>query len=684
MSYSKQNSLTKPQLKYLALEPTKRKRRSSTMPPVCIKVIPINDDKNALINNTDQETGRFIRQIPVVGSKYIDVWKRVKIKIRAELVIKKLMQYDSSKIDQKTNEQNSLTTRKISQTFETGIKELNYLEPIPWYILHPKSTFKSIWNVIIAILLIYTVTLMPFAMSFINSQPWDVWEILDLITDGLFFIDFLIICFSAYYDKSETLISSHKSIMLNYMKTWMFIDFISFFPFSLFDNSKTPSQTTTSNYNNLIRIIRLPKLYRLFRISRLVKLLKHYSKIEIIESIQEYFSIKNSAMRLIKSFFIILLCLHLAACFWHFTSRIDNFTPDTWVARFNYLDTDIGTRYLASIYWAFTTLCTVGYGDISGFTNLERIICISWMICSLYFFSFTIGSLSSMMSSIDTKENVLLSKFAVIDEFSVEANLNKELRNKLKHALRYSADKRGFSWLDKLSIFNELPKQLRYEVAINMHHGAAKDISFFNDKDQSIIASIVPLLQPMYLERNDYVYKKGEFADEIYFIVRGRVSYVFGKEDTVLKSMQKGSYFGDIEVVKGISRKYSAKGIRSSELLIMHRQVMQEVIDEHSNVWQEIRDVALEREKLNEKAIIEIQELIRLRNNGELEEINVKVFKKKVEDLYEKRCQHIQKKQQIFTLKDLSDKIDDLAVFIREGDTPINANRFSLREEDLD
>lgn len=387
-------------------------------------------------------------------------------------------------------------------------------------------------------------------------------------------------------------------------------------------------------------------------------------------------------MRLIKSFFTIFLCLHLAACLWYFSSRIDGFSPDTWVVRYGFLDADIGTKYLISVYWAFTTLCTVGYGDISGFTNLEKVICISWMICGLYFFSFTIGSLSSMMSSIDTKENVLLSKLAVIDEFSAEANLQKELRNKLKHALRYSAEKRGFSWLDKLSIFNELPKPLRYEVAINMHHGAAKEISFFKDKDQTIIAAIVPLLQPMFLERNDYVYKKGEFADEIYFIVRGRISYVFGKEDTVLKSMQRGSYFGDIEVVKGISRKYAAKGVRSTELLIMHTQVVQEIIDEHPNVWEEIKDVALEREKLNEKAIIEIQELIRLRNNDELEGINVKEFKQNVEILYEKRCHHINEKHQVYSLKDLSNRINTLDKILKNIDAANEDEKFIM--EDLD
>lgn len=684
MPYSKMSSLDKSKPRYLSVAPDSRKRRSSTMPPVYKKIVPLDEVPNGQFNNTEQDSSRPVRHIPVVGGKYIDVWKRALIKIRAQLVLKRLLQTEISKSEHKTEDDNPLMIRKTSRNLDNGITELNCLEPTPWYIIHPRNTFKNIWNFILAILLVYTVTLMPFAMSFINSQPGDVWDLMDLVTDGLFFFDFLVNCFSAYYDKSDVLVTSHKIILLNYLKSWMLIDFISFFPFSLLDNSKSSSQSASNNYNNFIRLLRLPKLYRLFRISRLLKLLKHYSKIEIIETIQEYFSIKNSAMRLIKSFITILLCLHLAACFWYFSARLDNFGPDTWVTRLNYLDSDIGTKYLTSIYWAFTTLCTVGYGDISGFTNLEKIICIAWMICGLYFFSFTIGSLSSMMSSIDTKENVLLSKLAVIDEFSVEANLNKDLRNKLKHALRYSAEKRGFSWLDKLSIFNELPKQLRYEVAINMHHGAAKEISFFKDKDQSIIASIVPLLQPMFLERNDYVYKKGEFADEIYFIVRGRISYVFGKEDTILKSMQRGSYFGDIEVVRGISRKYAAKGVRSSELLIMHRQVLQEIIDEHPNVWEEIRIVAMERDKLNEKAIIEILELIRLRNNGELEGINVKVFKKRVDELFEKRCQHLHEKHQIYTLKDLANRIDTLTRIIRDGESPTPIKITRLKDEDLE
>ena len=669
-------------------------RRSLSVTPVSNKIVPTNDTPR---DDQLAEEQHFLKYPPVVGSKYIDVWQRARLKLRAQRVMQLLITGDKHipRFSTQTNPsleialpedlEGTMMMANLAHKFENGMTESATNDSLPWHVLHPTNKVKNIWNIILAVLLVYTVTVMPFSMAFITSVPGDPWDMTDYVTDVMFFIDFLINCVSAYYDKTENLIIDHKQIFCNYAKSWMLVDIICFFPFTLLDtNTQQQSYSSSNKYNNLVRLLRLPKLYRLFRISRLLKLLKHYHNIELIEKIQECFSIKNSVMRLIKSFVTIILCLHLAACMWYFSARLDGFSPDTWVVRFQYQDQDMGSLYLISIYWAFTTLCTVGYGDIYAFTNLEKIICICWMICGLYFFSFTIGSLSSMMSSIDTKENVLLGKLAVIDEFSVEANLNKDLRNKLKHALRYSAEKRGFSWLDKLSIFNELPKTLRYEVAINMHHGAAKDITFFKGKDQTIIAAIVPLLQPMFLERNDYVYKKGEFADEIYFIVRGRISYVFGKEDTVLKSMQRGSYFGDIEVVKGISRKYHAKGVRSSELLIMHKQVVQQMIEEHSAVWEEIRKVALEREKLNEKAIIEIQELIRLRNNDELEGINVKDFKKNVDKLFEKRCQHIHDKHQIYSLKDLACRIDTLSKVLRAEEDSPDVVKLNLMDEDLD
>jgi CRP-like cAMP-binding protein len=48
------------------------------------------------------------------------------------------------------------------------------------------------------------------------------------------------------------------------------------------------------------------------------------------------------------------------------------------------------------------------------------------------------------------------------------------------------------------------------------------------------------------------VYKEGEYADEIYFIHRGRINLVHEVDEKiyVYKAIQRGSYFGDIEIIK--------------------------------------------------------------------------------------------------------------------------------------
>jgi len=110
------------------------------------------------------------------------------------------------------------------------------------------------------------------------------------------------------------------------------------------------------------------------------------------------------------------------------------------------MNDDPDIQYMAALYWTYTTMSTVGYGDIYAGTDLERVQSILVMVFGVCFFSFTIGSISSFFSRIDNKEAVMNKKMAVIDEFSKEAKLDSILMIRLKLALQYSTEKTGFSW----------------------------------------------------------------------------------------------------------------------------------------------------------------------------------------------------------------------------------------------
>lgn len=85
------------------------------------------------------------------------------------------------------------------------------------------------------------------------------------------------------------------------------------------------------------------------------------------------------------------------------SSRIDNFNEDTWIVRKEARDLPAADQYLFAIYWAFQTLTTVGFGDVPAITVLERMLALFWMIFGVGFYSFTIGNLSSIISSLDAK-----------------------------------------------------------------------------------------------------------------------------------------------------------------------------------------------------------------------------------------------------------------------------------------
>lgn len=591
---------------------------------------------------------RKLTQDRLMKFKFLKIWTRVRVKLNAYIMFLRIL----VKIREK-----NCGNQKDDEGKPRDMS-IVVLEKMPCMMVHPESRLKLLWNIIIAVLLLYTAVIMPYSLTFIESSDMDKWGIIDIFLDIAFFIDVIVNCCSAIYDSTGVLITSRKTILWKYFTSWMLLDLTACFPFGLINNDT--SGPSSNSYNSLLKLLRLPRLYRLFRITRLFKLFKHFKNSEIGELIQEFLSIKHSLMKLIKSSVTILLCVHIFSCFWYYIAKIEGIHPDSWIISVNIQDEDNFFLYITSVYWAVSTLTSVGYGDIHPSTNLEKLFSIGWMAFSMYFLSFVIGSLSTMLSKIDSKENVLVTKLAVIDEFAKEAKIEKNLISKLKYALRYSTEKTGFSWGEKQNLFNELPKKLRYEVSLAMHKGAAKNLFFFTDKDHIVISSIVPFLQPGYIRIHEYVYEKGDYAEEIYFNVKGTIVYRYGKKNLPMLSVQKGDYFGDIEVCLEILRKCPAQANRNTEILIMSKKVICNIIEEYPRVWEEIKNKACGTDKKNAKFIAEIQTIKEFKKKKMFQEFDLVAFNRTVQRKIRNNVSRIAYQKKGAEEDDEFDNIDEL------------------------
>jgi CRP-like cAMP-binding protein len=539
--------------------------------------------------------------------KYSDIWRRVRAKLRGvvylSLTCHNLRQFGTSaNLKDGGRRYRPNLTQLLRERQDNWSLVVKVVDPV--CVLLPSSTFKQVWNAFIVALLAYTATVMPYHMAFIETNSTGAWFIIDTVIDVCFFLDIIVIFFSAYEENDGSIVTAHRRIAWKYLRTWFFIDLIAVFPFELLErDSSEDSVSSSGGYKHLLRLIRLPRLYRIIRIVRLLKFARKNRENELLEKLQDLFQLNTGFVRSLTFVVTLLTVVHIAGCLWFMLARLEGFLPDSWITRSQLLDRSTDEQYIASVYWAFTTLCSVGYGDITPLTEAERLFCLFWMMVGVSFNSFTIGSLTSILTVLNSN-NDLNMKLNAVEQLAREAKLKRGLTRKLREAVKLSAKKTQLGTVDRQGMFNALPKQLRYSLAKNMYESAAGRIPFFKGRSPEFIASVIPHLKFSYLEAEKYIYREGDDSDEIYFLYKGRVDFVNSVRLIPFKTMLEGSYFGDIEVIDRTKRICSSRGQTDCEMLVLELSVrttqrFKELKEDFPEVSEEMQELArIRKDKL--------------------------------------------------------------------------------------
>lgn len=216
-----------------------------------------------------------------------------------------------------------------------------------------------------------------------------------------------------------------------------------------------------------------------------------------------------------------------------------------------------------------------------------------------------------------------MNKLSAIDEFSKESNLSKDLRVKVRNYIKSKAECEGFKWFDKKEIFYELPKNLRYEIALVMYKGSANFLNFFKYQNSTFVSSVVPFLRHTIVDKDTFVYNIGDYADEIYFLMRGKVT-ISDSDGTDVMSLLPGGNFGDIEVVMQKNRIFSVRTESKCSLLVMNYDILDMIQNRFLAVWHDLELQAYENFKIYTLLQRNIAELRNKIERGDSEIKNLK------------------------------------------------------------
>ena len=80
-----------------------------------------------------------------------------------------------------------------------------------------------------------------------------------------------------------------------------------------------------------------------------------------------------------------------------FIARYDSESKENWIYSKGYVDLPDWELYMTSFYFTITTIVTVGYGDITAVSIIEKIVAVFLMITGVIAFSFATGTLASII-----------------------------------------------------------------------------------------------------------------------------------------------------------------------------------------------------------------------------------------------------------------------------------------------
>lgn len=494
---------------------------------------------------------------------------------------------------------------------------------VPGVIL-PSSRGWQAWQLLICVVVLYNIAAVPLRIAFAPRSTHAAYLLFDYLGDALLWAD-VFLRFRLAFVRDGVLVTERREIAAQYRSSGQLAwDLVCVAPldFIMLATGMEPA----------------------LRLGRCLKLLNvHVYVSDLINQASSY----ATALKLARMMLAFCVIAHLLACMYFlFAVQFEGYNNDdernweeAWLPAGKLEHRGILAQYLRAQYFSFVVL-TGFCGLVMPTSTGQALYSILAIMVGVMVVSLLIGEMASIAANMDTFAVEHDKRVQAVDEFCRQAKLPVALQQRVRRFLDHEwSVQRG---ADPNKALASLPPMLRLQLKMEICGDAIRRTPFFNRAaDATLLAAVTALRFETYPE-GETIFVAGSLGDRLFIISRGLVaiqiphpratagalgatfaglhgvglgvglgSVTVGRSGgdgqalrpITIKTVGKGSHFGEGALLKSGRRSASAVARSSCDLLVLHRDDFLKIVQndpefaEHLRAITDARLAILQRKK---------------------------------------------------------------------------------------
>ncbi|PWA13780.1 hypothetical protein CCH79_00017116 [Gambusia affinis] len=459
------------------------------------------------------------------------------------------------------------------------------------FILLHYGTFKAGWDWLILLATFYVAVTVPYNVCFSGGRDEggasrNPPSVSDILVEILFILDIMLNFRTTFVSTSGQVVYDARSICVHYVTTWLFVDLVAALPFDLLY-----AFNVTVNFR-----VHLLKTVRLLRLLRLLQKLERYSQYSavVLTLLMSMFALLAHWMACVWYYigrkeieslgssdigWLYELAKRLGTPY--FMSPLTTQTPPavsslpanstqwnasgsevagqgTWNSSQDYgnisgsgglkmLGGGPSTRssYVTALYFALSSLTSVGFGNVSANTDSEKIFSICTMLIGALMHAVVFGNVTAIIQRMYSRRSLYHTRTKDLKDFIRVHRLPKALEQRMLECFQTTWSVNN--GIDVNELLKDFPDELRADIAMHLNKELLQ-LPLFESASRGCLRSLSLIIKTSFCAPGEFLIRQGDALQAIYFVCSGSMEVL--KDNTVLAILGKGDLIGSDSLTK--------------------------------------------------------------------------------------------------------------------------------------